>query len=119
MAVATIYHNPRCSKSRQALALLREAGIEPEIVDYQKTPLDAVALTALFERIGLNDIRDAMRKGEAAYRELGLADASNSRDDLIAAIVAHPILLERPIVVGSKGAAVCRPPERALELIKA
>lgn len=111
-----IYHNPRCSKSRQALALLREQGVEPEIVEYLKTPLGEAALKALLARLGLG-ARDVLRTGEAPYRELGLADPDLSEDALIKAIAAHPILLERPIVATDKKAVLGRPPEAVLDLI--
>lgn len=116
MMSMTIYHNPRCSKSRQALALLRGRGVEPEIVEYLKTPPDAKALRAILKKLGLK-ARDIMRKGEAPYRELGLADPAKSEDELIAAIAAHPILLERPIVVKGSDAILGRPPEDVLKLV--
>lgn len=115
MAV-TIYHNPRCSKSRQALALLREKGAAPEIVEYLKTPPDAATLQSLLKQLGLS-ARDVLRTGEAAYKELGLDDPAKSEDELIAAIAANPILLERPIVVTGGRAVIGRPPEAVLTLI--
>ena len=92
-----IYHNPRCSKSRQTLALIRERGFEPEIVEYLKTPLDADALRALLGVLGMS-ARDLIRSGETPYRELGLSDSNLSQDDLITAVAANPILMQRPIV---------------------
>lgn len=112
----TIYHNPRCSKSRQTLELLRQQGIEPDIVEYLKAPPDESTLTRLLDMLGLEP-RDLMRKKEAAYRELGLDDPDLSRDALIAAMVAHPRLIERPIVVKGKRAALGRPPEDALNIL--
>ncbi|MCB1437858.1 MAG: arsenate reductase (glutaredoxin) [Rhodobiaceae bacterium] len=111
----TIYHNPRCSKSRQTLEILRQNGREPVIVEYLKTPPDAAALKDLLSRLRLT-ARDVLRTGEALYRELELA-GETSEDKLIAAIAAHPILLERPIVVSGKRAVIGRPPEKVLELL--
>lgn len=112
----TIYHNPRCSKSRQTLALLTERGLEPEIVEYLKDPPDAATLSELLDRLG-REPRDLMRKSEAEYKSLGLADPALDRDALIAAMVEHPILIERPIVVAGKRAALGRPPEAVLEIL--
>lgn len=113
----TIYHNARCSNSRGALALLRERGIEPIVVDYLATPLDAGQLTALVARLGV-PVRELLRSKEAAYQALGLDDPARSDEDLIAALAAHPVLLNRPIVVTPRGALLCRPPERVLELLE-
>lgn len=109
----TIYHNPRCSKSRQALQLLTDAGHEPKVVEYLKQPLDADALSQLMKSVG--GVSQAIRKGERIYKELGLNQADDSQR--LAAMHEHPILMERPIVVGPQGAKVCRPPELALELL--
>lgn len=111
----TIYHNPRCSKSRETLELLRGRGIEPAIVEYLKTPPDAAAIESIMRKLGL-DARDLLRKGEAIYKELALSDPDLSEDQLIAAIVAHPVLLERPIVINGAKAAIGRPPENVLKL---
>ena len=109
MAV-TIYHNPRCSKSRQALQLLRDRGIEPEIVEYLKTPPSADEIDAVLSKLGLVP-RAAMRAKEAAYREAGMADESLSRRALIDLMAANPIVIERPIVVsGALRVASRRPP---------
>lgn len=116
MSDITIYHNARCSNSRGALEILRARGIEPVIVDYLKEPLDAQQLTALVARLGL-PVRELMRSKEAVYQELGLDAAGRSDAELIAAIAAHPVLLNRPIVVTPKGARLCRPPELVLDLI--
>lgn len=113
---ATIYHNPRCSNSRGALALLREHGIEPAIVDYLGHPLDVPALEALVARLGV-PLRELLRTKEAAYAELDLGNPARTEGELYAAVAAHPVLLNRPIVVTPKGALLCRPPERVLELL--
>ena len=115
MAV-TIYHNPRCSKSRQALQLLRERGIEPEIVEYLKTPPTADELDAVLSKLGLEP-RAVMRAKEAAYREAGMGDADLSRGALIDLMAANPIVIERPIVVSGARAALGRPPENVLSIL--
>lgn len=112
----TLYHNPKCSKSRETLKLLRARGIEPAVVEYLKTPPDAARLDTLLSLLGKQP-RDLMRKGEAPYRELGLDEPSKSRAALIAAMVAHPILIERPIVAANGKAAIGRPPEAVLEIL--
>ncbi len=112
----TIYHNPRCSKSRQTLALLQENGHEPVIVEYLKTPPDAATLKRLLGQLGLSP-RELMRRKEAAYRENGLDDPGLSDAALIAAMVENPILIERPIVVSGARAALGRPPEQVLEIL--
>ena len=112
----TIYHNPRCSTSRRTLALLQDKGVAPKIVEYLKTPLDEAALRALLKKLKLG-ARDIMRSKEAVYKELGLGDEGKSEDELIAAIAAHPVLLERPIVVNGARAALGRPPENVLALL--
>jgi len=116
MTGITIYHNARCSNSRGALALLRERGIEPAIVDYIAHPLDEAQLTALVARLGV-PVRALMRTKEAVYQELALADPARTDAELIAAIARHPVLLNRPIVTTPRGALLCRPPERVLELL--
>ena len=115
MAV-TIYHNPRCSKSRATLKLLEERGIALEIVEYLKTPPDAATLAGLLTKLGMEP-RDLMRRKEAPYRENRLGDEGLGRDALIAAMVANPILIERPIVVSGGKAALGRPPEAVLEIL--
>lgn len=110
----TIYHNPRCSKSRQTLALLEERGIAPKVIAYLDEPPDAATLQSLLGKLGIG-ARELVRRKEAPYKELGLADASD--DELIAAMVAHPVLIERPIVVTPKGAALGRPPENVLDVL--
>ena len=109
-----IYHNPRCSKSRQMLTLLDERGISPEIVRYLDTPPDAEALRALAAKLGLAP-RGMMRVKEAPYKELNLADADD--DALIEAMAKNPVLIERPIVVNGDKAAIGRPPEAVLEIL--
>ncbi|MES2413600.1 MAG: arsenate reductase (glutaredoxin) [Pseudomonadota bacterium] len=116
MGKVTIYHNPKCSNSRGALDLIREKGIEPEVVEYLKTPLSKAQLQALLQKLGIS-VRDVLREKEAAYQDLGLADPSLAEDVLLEAIVAHPVLMNRPIVVTGKGAALCRPPETVLGLL--
>ena len=115
MAV-TIYHNPRCSKSRAALKLIEERGIEPEVVRYLDAPPDASTLDALLTLLGLEP-RELMRRKEPEYQALGLDDPSLSREALIAAMVTHPRLIERPIVVRDGKAILGRPPERVLDLL--
>jgi len=111
-----IYHNPRCSKSRQALKLLEEQGIEPTIIKYLETPPNQAELSHILELLGLEP-RDLMRKKEKDYKALGLDDPGLSRDQLIQAMVEHPKLIERPIVVKDGRAALGRPPERVLEVL--
>ena len=115
MAV-TIYHNPRCSKSRQTLQLLRDQGVEPEIVEYLQDPPTTSELDDILKKLKL-DPRDAMRKKEAAYKENDLGDDSLSRAKLIKAMVDNPILIERPIVVKGSKAAIGRPPESVLDIL--
>ncbi|MEM8988521.1 MAG: arsenate reductase (glutaredoxin) [Pseudomonadota bacterium] len=115
MAVV-IYHNPRCSKSRQTLELLKDNGVEPEVKEYLKTPPTATTLRALFKALDV-PVRDAMRRKEQAYKELNLDAPEVKEADLIAAIVENPILLERPIVVHGAKAAIGRPPEAVLEIL--
>ena len=115
MAV-TIYHNPRCSKSRQTLQLLRDRGIEPEIVEYLKTPPSADEMDAVLAKLGIEP-RALMRTKETAYREAGMADEGLSRRVLIDLMVANPIVIERPIVVNGARAALGRPPESVLSIL--
>lgn len=112
----TLYHNPRCSKSRAALALLRGQGVEPEVIDYLKDPPDAKTLSWLLELLGLGP-RELMRTKEPEYRALGLDDPALGRDALIAAMVANPRLIERPILIKDCRAVIGRPPERLLEIL--
>jgi arsenate reductase (glutaredoxin) len=112
----TIYHNPRCSKSRQTLALLQTKGIEPEIIEYLATPPDAATLGEILDKLGLEP-RELMRRKETPYKELGLADNAMSRAALIQAMVDNPILIERPIVLSGDRAALGRPPEDVLGIL--
>ena len=112
----TIWHNPRCSKSRQTLALLRERGVEPEIVEYLKTPPAAGDLEAVLDKLGMEP-RDLMRRKEAAYREAGLDDPALGRRALVEAMTAHPVLIERPVVLAGGKAALGRPPESVLAIL--
>lgn len=104
----TLYHNPRCSKSRDALALLEQHGQPFQVIEYLKTPLDAATLSTLLTKLGLT-AREIMRSKEEAYQQLGLAESSLTEQQLIDAIVAHPRLLERPIAVSGEKAAIGRP----------
>jgi arsenate reductase len=112
----TIYHNPRCSKSRATLALIEARGIKPKIVDYLKTPPSAAELKAILRKLGLK-ARDVLRAGEPIYAELGLEDRDLDDDALIALMVKNPILIERPIIVAGNKAAVGRPPENVLAIL--
>ncbi len=112
----TIYHNPRCSKSRQTLQLLEARGIQPEVVKYLETPPDEATLKSLLDMLGLEP-RQLMRQKEAEYKELGLDNPELDRDALIRAMVEHPKLIERPIVVKDGKAALGRPPEHVLEIL--
>ena len=116
MADYTMYHNPRCSKSRQTLALLEENGIQPEIRLYLESPPGASELAEVLEKLNMSP-RHLLRNGEDAYAEAGLADESLSDDAVIAAMVAAPILIERPIVIRGERAVLGRPPENVLDLI--
>ncbi|MDR0181669.1 arsenate reductase (glutaredoxin) [Lysobacter arvi] len=111
-----LYHNPRCSKSRGALELLRERGIEPVILPYLEQPPSPADLRALLERLGMS-ARALLRTGEDEYRTLGLADESLPESALIEAMSTHPRLIERPIFIHHGRAIVGRPPERVLELL--
>lgn len=112
--MVTIYHNPHCSNSRRALDVIRAAGIEPEIIEYLKSPLSEHALRDLVARTG-QPLRALVRDKEPVFAELGLADAGEA--ELFAAVAAHPVLLNRPIVVTEKGARLCRPGDQAAELL--
>ena len=116
MSKVTIWHNPRCSKSRQTLQLIRDRGIEPEIVDYLAMPPTEAELTHALAALGMQP-RDLMRKKEAVYGELGLADESLSESALVEAMASHPILIERPLVFVDEREAVGRPPDNVLSLL--
>jgi len=112
----TIYHNPSCSTSRNTLALLRQAGVEPTVVEYLKTPPSKERLRELVAAMGI-PVRALLREKEAIYAELKLDDPKWSDDDLLDAMLAHPILMQRPIVVAPRGTRLCRPAETVLEIV--
>ncbi|MEQ4532213.1 MAG: arsenate reductase (glutaredoxin) [Mixta sp.] len=120
MATVTIYHNPRCSKSRETLALLQQHGVEPLVVRYLEQAPDETTLRQLMQALGMNSPREMMRRKEAEYQALGLDDPALSDEQLLAALAAlaaHPKLLERPIVVAQGKARLGRPPEQVLEIL--
>ena len=112
----TIYHNPRCSKSREALALIESKGVTPEVIDYLKTPPSASELKDVLRKLGLKP-RDILRTGEPLYRELNLGRTERDDAALIELMVANPILIERPIVVHGDRAALGRPPAKVLQIL--
>lgn len=112
-----IYHNPRCSKSRQTLQLLEAKGIQPEIIKYLETPPNAAKLREILQKLGMEP-RDLMRKKEQEYQAAGLDDNSLTHDELIQALIDHPKLIERPIVLANDKAALGRPPEDVLKIIQ-
>lgn len=116
MSIVTIYHNPRCSKSRQTLALLTDRNINPEIILYLETPPSTAELTELLAKLNM-PARDLLRKGEDAYKENNLNDTSLSEAELIQSMHNSPKLIERPIVVANDKAALGRPPEQVLEIL--
>ena len=116
MTDLTLYHTPRCSKSRGALELLEARGLAPNVVRYLETPLDAAQLEALLGKLGIS-ARQLLRTGEDEYKTLNLADASLSEAQLMAAIAAHPKLMERPILATADKAVIGRPPENILEIL--
>ena len=111
-----ILHNPRCSKSRTTLQLLKDNGVEPEIILYLDTPPDVSQLTAILSKLNMQP-RDLMRKGQSEYKEMGLDNEQLSDDQLIAAMIKAPILIERPIVLANDRASIGRPPESVLEIL--
>jgi arsenate reductase len=113
----TIWHNPRCSKSRQTLDLLKSKGVEPKIREYLKEPPSKVEVEKLVDQVG-GDAKELVRDGEAEFKALKLKKADLSRADIVKAIVAHPVLLQRPIVVKGARAAIGRPPEAVLAVLK-
>lgn len=113
----TIYHNPRCSKSRETLALLKEKGVEPEVVLYLDTPPDAATVKNLLKMLGMKSARELMRQKEEVYKEQNLADSALSEADLIKAMIANPKLIERPIVIKNGQARIGRPPESVLDIL--
>lgn len=116
METVRIYHNPRCSKSRDAMKLLEARGIQPEVIHYLDQPPTAAELEELLAKLGLEPL-ELMRRSEKPFRELNLAAGDRSREELIRILVDHPILIERPIVVHGDRAVVARPPERLEELL--
>lgn len=112
----TIYHNPACSNSRGTLTLIRNAGLEPTVIEYLKTPPDRATLLDLLARMGARP-RDIMRQKEPLYAELGLGSSGISDEQLVEAMLVHPVLINRPIVVTPLGVKLCRPPEVVLDLL--
>jgi len=113
-----IYHNPSCTTSRKVLGMIRDAGVEPRVIEYLKTPPNRRELLDLLHRMGLTP-RQLLRRRGTPYDELGLGDPAKADEALIDAILAHPILMERPVVVGPRGVRLCRPPERVREVLPA
>jgi arsenate reductase len=111
-----IYHNPACATSRNVLALIRNSGVEPHVIDYQKCPPTRVLLAQLIARAGLT-VRETLRKKGTPYQELGLDDDKLDDEALLDAMIAHPILIERPLVVTPNGVRLCRPSERVIDLL--
>ncbi len=111
-----IYHNPDCGTSRNTLAMIRNAGIEPHVIEYLKTPPSRALLQQLIARASLS-VRDVLREKGTPYAELGLGDPTLSDEALLDAMMAHPILINRPIVVSPRGVRLCRPSERVLDLL--
>lgn len=116
MSKVTIYHNPNCGTSRNVLAMIRERGVEPEVVEYLETPPSREQLVKLVRDMGVG-VRDILRRKGTPYDELGLDDPALTDDQLLDAIVAHPILMNRPIVVAARGTRLCRPAEAVLEIL--
>lgn len=114
----TIYHNPRCSKSREALELILQTGVEPVVVEYLKTPPGRATLEKLLQDARL-EARDLLRSNEPIYQELGLDNPDLSDETLLDAMLAHPVLINRPIVVTPLGTRLCRPAEKVLEILPA
>jgi len=113
-----IYHNPECGTSRNVLGLIRNAGIEPHVIEYLKTPPSHALLVELIDRAGIGP-RELLRKKGTPYAELGLGDAALSDDALVDAMMAHPVLINRPLVVSPIGVKLCRPSEAVLDLLPA
>src|SRR5450631_3890134 len=116
MTEVTIYHNPSCGTSRNTLALIRNAGIEPTVIEYLKAPPDRATLKSLISRMGIPP-RDLLREKGTPYAELGLADARWTDDELVDQMLAHPILINRPIVITPWGVKLCRPSEVVLDIL--
>ena len=116
VAEVTIYHNPGCGTSRNTLALIRNAGVDPQVIEYLKTPPDRATLESLLARMNLKP-RQLLREKGTPYAELGLANENLGHAQLLDAMMAHPILINRPIVVSAKGTKLCRPSETVLDLL--
>jgi arsenate reductase len=116
MTTVTIYHNPACGTSRNTLALIRNSGVEPEVIEYLKTPPSREQLADLIRRMGV-PVRDVLRRKGTPYAELGLDDPSLTDDQLLDAMMAHPILINRPIVVTPLGVRLCRPSEAVIDIL--
>lgn len=112
----TIWHNPKCTTSRKTLALIRAKGIEPKVVEYLKHPPSAAELRSALKEMGIGP-RQLLRKRGTPYSDLGLDDVKLTDSELIALMIKHPVLIERPVVRTRKGARLCRPPERVLEIL--
>ena len=112
----TIWHNPKCATSRKVLALIRKAGVEPRVVEYVKAPPSSAEIKAALKKMGLSP-RELLRKRGTPYDELGLANSKLTDAALIAAMIKHPILIERPVVLSGKGARLCRPPEKVQDIL--
>ena len=118
MTDITIYHNPRCGTSRNTLAMIRNSGVEPRVIDYLKSPPDRATLQALIAATG-QPVIEVVRRKEAAFTELGLDAPGTSEEQLIDAMLTHPILINRPLVVTPLGTRLCRPSERVLDILPA
>jgi len=116
MHMVTIYHNPGCGTSRKVLGMLRQSGNEPRVVEYLKTPPSKAGLKNLLTQMGMTP-RQLLRRRGTPFDELGLGDPAKTDEQLIDAILAHPILMERPVVVSDNGVRLCRPPEMVMELL--
>jgi arsenate reductase len=116
MTKVTIYHNPDCGTSRNTLALIRNSGVEPEVIDYLKTPPTREKLVELIGQMGIQ-VRDLLRQKGTPYAELGLDNPALTDDQLLDAMMAHPILINRPIVVTKRGVRLCRPSEQVLDIL--
>jgi arsenate reductase len=114
--MATIYHNPNCGTSRKVLGMLRQSGTEPRVIEYLKTPPTRAELVDILAKMGMSP-RQLLRRKGTNFDQLGLADPAKSDDELIDAILANPILMERPVVVTEKGVRLCRPAEKVMELL--
>ena len=116
LVTVTIYHNPSCGTSRNTLAMIRQSGVEPEVIEYLKQPPTRARLVELIKAMGIS-VRELLREKGTPFAELGLADPKWSDDELIEFMLAHPILINRPIVVTEKGVRLCRPSEQVLDLL--